>query len=901
MTLAAGTRLGPYEILAPIGAGGMGEVYKARDTRLGRDVAVKALAARFAADDEMRARFEREARTISQISHPNICAIFDVGSHEGTSYLVMELLEGESLADRLARGPLALSQALRIGKEVCAALSAAHRKGVVHRDLKPANIFLSNAGTKLLDFGLAKLRERVEAGEVSQLRTEEASPLTGKGTVLGTLAYMAPEQLEGRPADARTDLFAFGSVLFEMVTGKRPFTGDTSTAVITSILTGEPPTVSAFRPLSPSALDRAVRTCLAKDPEERWQSATDLGRELEWIESEGSVARGESSAARGRPAAVRAAPRWLPWLVAGIAAASTIALLLRPGRPQGPPTQVVRFDVPPPPGLAFLSSVETTVLAVSPDGSRIAFVATGTPRAGPSPTGNTEKGSERSIWIRDLSDLQARPVAGTDGASSVFWSPDGQSLGFFTPGKLKRIDLGTSTAVTVCDVPVGGGRSGTWGAGGDILFVNIQAANISRVPASGGTPETLVQADASRGEIRIPWVCYLPDGARFLYVVRLRDGTGRLLLSERGGEPRPLMSMFSTVQYCNPGYVLFCQDGVLLARRFDGQSGRLTGETLPVAGHVAYFLSSGRASFAVSANGTLAYQSHESVSHIAWIDWSGREISTVGPPGNYMNLSLSRDGRRVLYDKREPGIGTFDVWSFDLDRNVETRITSSPDTEVNARELPDRLSIVYSATRTGQPQLYRLDLASGREVGLAPGEGTFQWAEDISPDGKTLVYTERTAATPFNIWAAPLSGAGKPAPLLQSRFNKSEVRFSPDGRFLSFISDESGRPEVYVMPYPGPGEKSRVSTGGARLARWSRDGRELFYLSADLRLMAVPIQTSASLRIGAAREVFKLPGKPWSSFDPAPDGKRFLAVVPDVVAGEQPLTVVVNWRAEAQR
>ncbi|MDL2717174.1 MAG: protein kinase [Acidobacteriota bacterium] len=896
MTLAAGTKLGPYEILALIGAGGMGEVYRAKDTRLGRDVAVKVLPAKFAEDGEMRERFENEAQAIARLSHPNICSIFDVGSHEGTAYLVMELLEGESLAERLAKGALPAAQVLRIGRDICAALAAAHRKGIVHRDLKPANVFLSNAGTKLLDFGLARLRERFEAGALSQVATRGASPLTGAGTVLGTIPYMAPEQLEGRSTDARTDLFALGTVLFEMATGKRPFAGDSSTAVITAILTSEPPAVSSARALSPLALDRVVKTCLAKEPDERWQSAADLGRELAWIEAEGSRPR-EAVAASSGTLPARSGFRVLPWLVAAAALIAGGVALLRSRAAVKPPHRVVRFSLPPPAGRAFISSVETVTLAVSPDGSRIAFVATGAARAGPSFTAAAEAGGGRGIWVRDLAALEPRPIAGTEGASSIFWSPDGRSLGFFTADKLKRVDLGGGSPVPICDVPLGAGKAGTWGAGGDILMTNVQAAAVYRVPAAGGTPVTVVEA--SRDAARIIWPWFLPDGKNFLYWTKLRDQSKRVMLSEPQKEPRSLLSVSSMVQYTEPGFLVFAREGALLAQRFDLRSGRVSGEPISIAEHVDYFESSGHASFSVSLNGTLAYQSHESVSRLVVFDRAGRELGTVGSPGNLLDLSMTRDGRRVFYDRTQPGIGTWDVWSTDLERNVEARVTSTPETEIAAVELPDHKSLIYSATRGGQPQLYRFEPATGREEPLVPGPGTFQIAQDISPDGRTLLYIERTFKSPLDIWALPLEGGGKPVPLLKSPFSKESVRFSPDGRYLSFISDESGRPEAYVMPYPGPGERTRVSAEGALLVRWSRDGRELIITSADRRLISVPVRTSPDLSLGTPTALFPIAGRAgWSAFEPFPDGKRFLALVPEVIAAELPLTVIDGWRPE---
>ena len=901
--LESGVRLGSYEIQSPLGAGGMGEVYRAKDTRLGRDVALKVLPEQFFEDRDRVARFEREAKLLAALNHPNIAAIYSFEEIPGSSssssrhLLVMELLEGESLAERLVKGPLSAAQVLRIGRDICAALAAAHRKGIVHRDLKPANVFLSNAGTKLLDFGLAKLRERVEAGELSQLQTERASPMTGAGTVLGTLPYMAPEQLEGRPADARTDLFALGSVLFEMVTGKRPFSGDSSTAVITAILTTEPPAVSTLRSLSPPALDRVVRTCLAKDPDERWQSAADLGRELSWIEADGSGSRRDVAAAPEKPLPTGSRLRALPWLVAAVALAAAGAALLRQRAPVKQPQRSVRFALPPPAGRAFISSVETVSLAVSPDGSRIAFVTTGAARAGPSFTGAAEAGGGRGIWVRDLAALEPRPIAGTEGASSIFWSPDGRSLGFFTADKLKRVDLAGGSPVPICDVPLGAGKAGTWGAGGDILMTNVQTAAILRVPAAGGTPVTVVEA--SRDEVRIIWPWFLPDGKSFLYWARLRDQSKRVMLSEPGKAPRALLSVSSIVQYTEPGFLVFAREGALLAQRFDLRSGRVSGEPISIAEHVDYFESSGHASFAVSLNGTLAYQSHESVSRLVVFDRAGREVGTVGSPGNLIDLSMTRDGRRVFYDRTQPGIGTWDVWSTDLERSVEARVTSTPETEIAAVELPDQKSLIYSATRGGQPQLYRFEPATGREELLVPGPGTFQVAQDISPDGRTLVYIERTFRSPLDIWALPLDGGGKPVPLLKSPFSKESVRFSPDGQYLSFISDESGRPEAYVMPYPGPGERTQVSSEGARLVRWSRDGRELIFTSADRRLISVPVRTFPALSLGTPTALFPIAGRAgWNAFEPFPDGKRFLALVPEVVAVELPLTVIDGWRPE---
>ncbi len=555
---------------------------------------------------------------------------------------------------------------------------------------------------------------------------------------------------------------------------------------------------------------------------------------------------------------------------------------------------MVRFSVAPPEHGAFGSFIEGPFIAVSPDGSQIGYVASD-PQGGP------------RIWVRSLSALEARPIPGTEGASSLFWSPDGRSIGFFAGPKLKRVDLAGDAAVPICDVSAGGGKSGTWGKGGDILFAGIQSPAIYRVSSSGGEPAEVLRVDPSRGELRMVWPWFLPDGERFLYLLQLRENTANLMLAEPGKRPRALMPMVSAVQYCDPGYLVFCREGTLLGQRFDWKTGGLSGEPFPIAEHVRYFLSSFSAAFALSRTGLLAYQDRDEVSRLVWIDRTGREVGTVGPPGGYKSFSIAPDGRRVFFGRSRPGIGTPDIWSVDLERGVETRITSEAGSEMGPLGLRDGRSMVYSAATGGPPQLYLRDLATSKEEPLFPRAGSFQQAQDLSPDGRTLAYVERTERGTFEAWTAPLSSPGKPVPLLQSPFRIAQVRFSPDGRFIAFVSAESGSSEVYVMPYPGPGEKTRVSTAGASLLRWSPDGRELLYLSADQRLMSVPVRTTPALQLGSPTDLFSLKGREWRrafggedfGFGVSPDGKRFLAMIPEVVADELPLTVVLDWTAEA--
>ena len=564
MTLSAGMRLGPYEILSPLGAGGMGEVYRARDTRLDRSVAVKVLPPHQSSSPEARERFEREAKTISQLSHPNICALFDVGRQDETDFLVMELLEGETLSDRLKKGPLPLEQTLRCGVEIADALDQAHRQGIVHRDLKPGNVMLTKAGVKLLDFGLAKaIAPLLRGADASQLETATAPhDLTQEGTLLGTFPYMAPEQIEGKAADTRTDIFALGAVLYEMATGKRAFVGDTRAALASAILTSEPKPMPSLRPTCPPALDRLVRTCLAKDPERRWQTAHDVGLQLAALAEDGPLGPAPSASSVGR--------RLVPWVVAALGVAVGLGALLRPQASPPAVPRTVRFSVPPPPGRTFLDTVETVPLALSPDGSQLAFVAR-------DPTGVTR------LWLRPLSAMEARPLEGTEGALSSLWSPDGRSLAFFAAGKLKRLDLPGGSALPLCDVRPGVGLHGTWGRDGQILFASAEGEAIYRVSTAGGAPAVAVKADPSQGDTRINWPSFLPDGQRFFYLTRLRDGGGQLMLAQPGKPPRPVLPGVSSVQYVDPGYLVFAREGTLLGQRFDFANGRVAGEPFSIA------------------------------------------------------------------------------------------------------------------------------------------------------------------------------------------------------------------------------------------------------------------------------------------------------------------------------
>ena len=875
MVLAPGVRLGPYEILAPLGAGGMGEVYRARDTRLGREVAVKVLPADVSGAEDWRQRLQREAKAISKLAHPHVCALFDVGQQGEVDYLVMELLSGQTLAARLAKGPLSFEEVLRFGMEMAAALAATHAVGIAHGDLKPSNVMLTKSGVKLLDYGVARplVPPRSSAREATWESTASHAR-TSEGGVTGTLPYMAPEQFEGKAADALTDGFALGAVLFEMATGKRAFPGSSSAEVMSSVLTSEPPRVSSLQPSSPTAFDALVRTCLAKSPDARWNSAHDVGLVLRQVQESPAVTAGP-----------RLAPsRWafLPWAVALAALVAAAALLLRPPHIQTVPSASTRFLLPPPPGVALTWHPESDSLAVSPDGSQIAFL------------GVTSKGN-LAVWVRRMSELEARPLPTTDGAFSIFWSPDGRSIGFFAESELKRIDLPDGAAVNLCHVESEVGLAGTWGKGGSILFSS--GDKIQRVAATGGVPTVVVQADSLAEVLRNPW--FLPDGESFLYLSG-KPGHRVLMLSAPNRSAASLFPLNSKAQYTEPGFLVFAREGALLAQQFDWRQSKLSGAPFAIAKHVRGWQTTGAFEFATSLSGTLVFQTAGDAQRLALLDLGGREVGTVAGTGRYNSFAVSPSGTRVAFSRATAGLGTYDVWSLDVERGVETRITSAEGNELLPVWLSGEKAIVYSASEEGLPNLVRRDLDTGKEVHLLP-VGTFQLGQDVSPDGRTLLYTESSTQGPSTLWTLPVSG-GTPSALLSSGFSSGNVHFSPDGHYIAFLSDESGSDEAYVSPYPGPGERLRISSGGATDLRWNRATGTIFYSDGEGRLWSVPVSTKPVLRIGKRKALFTAKSllqrqTTWTTFDVFPDAKRVLVAVPEVTADELPLTVVVNWPA----
>jgi serine/threonine protein kinase len=879
MTLSAGTKLGPYEVLSPLGAGGMGEVYKARDTRLERTVAVKVLPERLSVSPESRQRFEREAKTISQLSHPHICALYDVGREGETEYLVMELLEGETLSDRLGKGALPLEQTLRYGQEIADALDKAHRQGIVHRDLKPGNVMLTKSGVKLMDFGLAKAMAAPPApGSLTSLPTQQG--LTQEGTILGTFQYMAPEQLEGKEADARTDIFALGAMLYETATGRKAFSGTTQASLIGAILHTEPPAVSAVQPMTPPALDRVVKTCLAKDPEERWQSAADIRRELRWI-AEGSSAGSPTPSPRRRRNRER-----ISWGLTAAALILAAATVLRYGHGSARPPETMRFSVV----LPELSAVRAA--ALSPDGKKVVLVA-------------RDSSGKNLLWIRPLDSLAAQPLPGTEGPSFPFWSPDGNFIGFFADGKLKKIATSGGPAQALCNAPIN--RGGTWSREGVILFAPVVDGPLFKVSASGGTATPVTELDPKRGESTHRWPFFLPDGRHFVYLVASfggpREKTGIYVGSLDSKEEKLLVRANSSVAYTDPGYLLFFRDRNLFAQAFDAKSLRIEGEALPVAEEIQFFPQTYYALFTVSQNGVLLYEtrSGSGLAQLAWFDRSGKPAGIVGPPANQGNPRISPDGKRVGLDITDSQTGNMDIWTYELSGGVGRRLTSNPALDSSPIWSPDGSRIAFFSLRNGVPNLYRTSSSgAGSEEPILISGGT-KYGTDWSPNGRLLLYLALDPTSNFELWTVPLDGERKPTSFLSGPYGVSHGQFSPDGRWVAYSSNETGKWEIYVAPFPGPGGNWKVSTAGGSEPRWRRDGKELFYVAPDGTIMTADVQEGPTFEANLARPLFRVRRREHISsgdlfsYDVSPDGQRFLVNTDVGEVASNPLTVVLNW------
>jgi serine/threonine protein kinase len=905
MAVSADARVGPYRILSMIGTGGMGEVYKARDTRLDRLVAIKFLNAEGAARPDRRARFETEARAVSALSHPHICTLFDVGDHEGRAYLVMEYLEGETLDDRLTRGPLPAADLLRYGAEIADALDHAHRKHVVHRDVKPSNVMLTAAGVKLLDFGLAKGPLPVAAGSTSTASLDQRK-LTAEGTMIGTFQYMAPEQLEGKTIDGRTDIFALGSVLYEMATGRRAFEGDSQASLVACILTSQPPAISSVREAidansSLPALDHVVERCLAKNPDERWQTARDVKLELEYIDT-GTSSR-IVSVPTSRTLRSREAVAWSLALIGGIATA--IAVMTRSEIPRSESTQ---FIVSPPAGTTIPVAQSRTRIAISPDGRRVAMAAF--------------RDGRQQIWIRSLDSVAAEPLPGTEDGISPFWSPDGRFVGFFSPGDgtLKKVPLAGGPARTICLAQVDGVPA--WGGDGTILFTRF-LDGIYRVSAEGGEPTRVTHVDKGRRELNHYWPEFLPGGRHFLYMATALEESGLratpsvYVASLESAEATLLTRVHSRMTYVDPGYLLFVENGVLLAQSFDTARRQLVGEPIQIAAGIAYVRAVGNGSFTVSDNGVLAYQDPGEDAQVVWSDRRGNITETGWPRQNYGGVRFSPNGERVAVDVVDPRTGAADVWLFDTTRGAPVRFTADPSDESGPVWSPDGTRILMRTDRGGPvslkigsaaPNLYAKVIGTGAEELIAADRGPLG-GEDWSPDGRWVAYSRNTQQTGLDLWLMPLAGGATPQPFSTERFDEGNAAFSPDARWLAFVSTEAGPPEVYVAPVDRPRERTRISNGGGTTPRWRRDGTELFYATPDGRaILRVPVQPGPLLKAGTPSVLFGLPPSTAARlarrnvvYDVTPDGQRFLINVPAEEPSSSRITVVLNWMSVLNR
>ncbi|HXI02121.1 MAG TPA: protein kinase [Candidatus Saccharimonadales bacterium] len=908
MNWPPGTRLGPYEITGPLGAGGMGEVHRARDTRLDREVAIKAIPAAMAGQEQLRLRLEREAKAISSLNHPHICTLYDVGhapveGRPGESgeahFLVMELLDGESLADRLQKGPLPLHDVLRYGRQIASALDAAHRRGIIHRDLKPGNVMITKTGAKLLDFGLARTAtgEPAALSDVgsasSKLPTAmaaDAQPLTAEGTILGTFQYMAPEQLEGAEADARTDIFAFGALLYEMATGMRAFRGTSKASLIAAIVSAQPAPISSVTPMTPPSLDHVVRRCLEKDPDDRWQSAHDVAGELQWISEAGS------QAGVAAPITIRRKTRErLAWGLAAVLAVATVALgaafLLAPREVP----RALRATIEPPPDQTLVP-FDQFGLALSPDGRSLAFVAMGAD-------------GKRRIWVRELSSMSARAIPETEGGWYPFWSPDGQSLGFFSGAKLKAVDLRGGSPRVLADAP--SGRGGTWSREGVILFAPNITSEIDKVPAEGGSVEPVTKLDL-QSETTHRWPVFLPDGKHFVFVSRGKKGgqieVGRLMLGSLDSpETSVLIDDSSNALYVEPGYLIYGRSANLYARRFDARSLSLPGEpVLIVKEKLSYWEAKNFVPFAASDSGALVYLPETTrTSQMRWYDPQGRPLETLGSPGYYDNPRISPDGRKIAFVQAESSQSLSDIWIRDLEFDRTFRLTQQSGVYGGPVWAPDSDRIAFVCQPKGISDICVTSVSGGGEIQVLRESDTWKSTGSWLPDGSGFLFGRQDPATNFDIMLLPAGGKGEPEPLVHTPFEENSAQCSPDGQRMAYTSNQTGRIEVYVRSLKGAGQW-QISTDGGQQPRWRADGKELFYAATDGSLMSVPIQTVPVFRPGTPVRLFALPARPDIRAsdllapifeDVTPDGKRFLLNVPTTSLSGVSFHAVFNWTA----
>jgi len=872
MALTPGTKLGPYEVQFPLGAGGMGEVYRARDTRLDRIVAIKVLPAHFSNDDVRKQRLQREAKTISGLNHPNICTLHDVGSQDGIDYLVMEFIEGESLAHRLVRGPLPVEQVLMIGREIADALDKAHRCNITHRDLKPGNVMLTKSGAKLLDFGLA--RPTSHSASLATLTT--TAPLTEEGMIVGTFQYMSPEQVEGKDVDARSDIFSFGALLYEMVTGRKAFEGKSQLSIASAILEKEPAPISTIKPISPRSLDRVIRRCLAKEPDDRWQSTRDLSFELKSISAEESLTAG-SSAPAIRGGNLRS---WLGWCIAAIFAISIVVLLARSWSIPPPSQQTTKSSILAPDGKEF---DRWGTAAISPDGKYIVFSAV-TP------------GWNGQLYLRRIDSLSSKPLPGTEGAQNPFWSPDSKWIGFGAGSKLRKISVDGGSPLIICDSPTL--RGGSWSSNGTILFVPGTGVPVYSVSEAGGTPVAVTQLDKSSGELTHRWPVFLPDGKHFLYFSRGKENAiyaASIDLKQR----KLILKNDTNALYVSPGYLLFVRDGVLMAQSFDVDRLELKGSAVAVVDSVAVMGGHQRGLFSASEQGILAIQSKaQMLAQLVWVDPLGKLLEPVADPTmfSFGRTRVSPDGRRVALGIVDPKAGIDNLWLIDVTTHQSTRLTFEKLIAHSPLWSPDGSRLIYTSNRIGPPQMFNVATAGVGEAEPFLPSQYGDVAESWSPDGRFVVFRRAPVegVGDVTLWVLPLFGEKKPYPLFEASHSQQwDAAFSPDGKWLAYTSNESGVWQAYVVPFPNARTKFQISKDQSGQPHWSRDGKQLFYLGKDHVITAASLRFAVNgVEVTDTRTLFKLD---IPDFDVSDDGKRFL--VYKTVDNQEPstLTLITNW------
>jgi eukaryotic-like serine/threonine-protein kinase len=880
MAIQAGQRLGPYEILSAIGAGGMGEVYRAHDGRLNRDVALKVLPQVFAADPDRMVRFEREARVLGALNHPNIAAIYGLEEFGSGRALVMELVEGETLADRVSKGPIPLDEALPIAKQMAEALEYAHDRGVVHRDLKPANIKVTADGTvKVLDFGLAKaLMDEPVAADPRDSPTLSMAP-TMAGAILGTAAYMSPEQAKGKPVDRRADIWAFGVVLFEMLTGKQLFNGETATEILASVLK-EDTALSSLPSKTPTAVRNLLRRCLEKNLRQRLQHIGEARIVIEAVLSD--------TAATEPATVIHKGHQRLAWTAAFVFLLLALLTAFVHFRQTARDPRPMYSSILPPDGSSFTAVLGAlSSVAVSPDGNQLAFTA-------------ITDGRQR-LWIRPLGSPTARPVPGTEEATSPFWSPDSQFVAFFGGGKLHKIAISGGPAQTLCDVPGPYFSGGTWNRQGTILFG--LATNLYRV-SDTGQPIPVTTSDQTGREL-YGYPTFLPDGRHFLFLILSPDPekAGIYAGSLDSKDTKRLLSVRSAVRYAPPGYLLFVRERTLMAQHFDASRLQLSGDAAPIAEQVLFGGQVGGGAFSVSETGLLIYRSGAFNTQLALLDREGRQLQSVGPPGEYRNAALSPDGKRVMIDRFGIHVGERDLWLYDLSRGTASRFTFDPSVNSDAVWSPDGREIIFWSNRGGSNGLYRkLATGAGQDEKLIAASYVY-YPRDWSADGKFILFEGFDAKTGWDLWLLPLFGDRKPIPFLQTEFDELEGQFSPTGRWIAYSSNETGKTEVYVRSFSASGGKWQISTNGGTQPKWRPDGKELFYLASDGNLMAVPVKAEATFEGGVPKALFPTMfggqvGGGFEHYRVTPDGQRFLInTLPEGQRSSAPITVVLNWSA----